>query len=455
MAATVSISGETVNRLEARTSASTSQTPNRTTIFRVCAKSCGPSATRPQTPLVPTYRNCFATPQFTPLFLATAGSVGAGTLRGLALAVLVYDATDSPLLAALSLFGSHFAQVAGAMTLLSVADRVPPRLALVAIHLIGAVGTVVLAAPGLPVAWIFVVIGVMGLVGSVHGGVRWGLLGEILPAGHYMVGRSIFNMSVGAMQIAGFAAGGALVALVGARPALMAAVGVGLMSAAIARFGLARTPARASGRPSVTETWRVNVALLRTPVRRWLYLAAWVPQGLAVGNEALFVPYDPAAASVLFIAGAAGMLAGDLVIGRWVPPAWRSRVLTPVLVLLGAPYLLFVFDLAVPVAAAAVAAASGGYASGLILQQRTVDVTPPALRGQALGLHSAGMFTLQAVGASIAGAIAQWTSVSVAIVAMATLTIGSTFWLALGLRRASGAPVQAESAVRAEARWSG
>jgi predicted MFS family arabinose efflux permease len=368
------------------------------------------------------------------LFFATATNVAAGTLRGLALAVFVYDATGSPLLAALSLFGSHFAQVVGAMTLLSVADRVPPRAALVTIHLLTALGSAVLAVPGTPIAVMFVVIGVSGLIGSVHGGVRWGLLGEILPERSYLTGRSVFNMSVGAMQIAGFAAGGALVALVGARDALLAAAVLSLTAALTARFGLSAWPPRATGRASVAETWRVNVRLLRMPERRYLYLAAWVPCGLVVGNEALFVPYDPAGAGVLFIAGAAGMLGGDAVIGRWVPERWRARLVTPLQLLLGLPYLFFALGLPLPGAAIAVAAASAGFAGGLILQQRIVEVTPVELRGQALGLHSAGMFTLQAVGASVAGAIAEHVRVSEAIAVMAVLSLTGTVWLTLRLR---------------------
>jgi predicted MFS family arabinose efflux permease len=165
------------------------------------------------------------------------------------------------------------------------------------------------------------------------------------------------------------------------------------------------------------------------PGLRYLYLAAWIPNGLVVGNEALFVPCDPAGASVLFIAGAAGMLGGDAVIGRRVRPHWRSRLLTPLQLLLGVPYLLFALGLPRPGAAA-----SAGFAGGLILQQRIVEVAPEGLRGQALGLHSAGLFTMQAVGASLAGTFAQQMPVAEAISIMALLSLASTAWLTLRLR---------------------
>lgn len=381
-----------------------------------------------------TYRELFRVPEFRPLFLSVSISIAAGTVRGLALATMVYAATSSPLLSALSLFGSHFAQVLGAMTLLSVADRVPPRAAMVALSLINTAGIVVLWIPGLPVWAIFVVIGTLGLVGSVGGGVRWGLLGEILPADAYVLGRSVFNMSVGAMQISGFALGGALVAVSTPRDALLVAAGLSLFSTLVARFGLTSRAPRAVGRPSVAQTWRVNRDLLSMPARRYVYLAVWVPNGLVVGCEALFVPYDPGAAAVLFIAGAAGMLAGDTAMGRFLRPEWRDKLLTPVQLALGLPYLLFALPLPLPLAALAVAVASAGFSGGLLLQQRIIALTDETVRGQALGLHSAGMLTMQAVGASLAGLVAQHLPAGRAMAVMGVLSIAVTLLLTSRLR---------------------
>ena len=74
-----------------------------------------------------TYRELFRAPEFTPLFLTSAAQVAASTVTGLALGTLVYAATGSPLLSALSMFGPSLAQVIGATALLSAADRLPPR----------------------------------------------------------------------------------------------------------------------------------------------------------------------------------------------------------------------------------------------------------------------------------------------------------------------------------------
>ena len=66
-----------------------------------------------------TYRELFRSPEFRPLFAVSTGQFAAMTVSGLALAVLVYDATESPLLSALSMFGSSLTQMVGAMALLS------------------------------------------------------------------------------------------------------------------------------------------------------------------------------------------------------------------------------------------------------------------------------------------------------------------------------------------------
>jgi membrane protein implicated in regulation of membrane protease activity len=223
--------------------------------------------------------------------------------------------------------------------------------------------------------------------------VRWSLLGEIVSAERYLLGRSVFNMAVGVMQIAGFAVGGVLVAVLSARWTLLFAVTLYLLAAAVARFGLSERAPRSPGRPSVRRTWRVNGMLWSSPARRATYAAMWLPNGLIVGAEALFVPYSPDAAGALFMAAAFGMLAGDTLVGRILPV--RHRYITPLRALLAAPFVLFALPL----------------------------------------LHPAGMLTMQAVGATVAGALAQFLPVGTAMAVMAVGSLVVTALLAPALRR--------------------
>ncbi|MBB5139065.1 putative MFS family arabinose efflux permease [Thermocatellispora tengchongensis] len=381
-----------------------------------------------------TYRELWRTPGFAALFGTGTLMVGASTVSGLALGTLVFAATGSPLLSALSMFGPSLAQAVGATALLSAADRLPPRAALTGVEVVFALGTLLLAVPGLHLAAMFAVVLALGMLAAVAGGVRYGLLTEILPREDYLLGRSVLNMSVGAVQICGFAAGGALIAVLSPGQTLLAAAALHLAAAAVARFGLRRRPPRAAGRPSIAETWRGNVLLWSSRPRRYVYLALWVPNGLIVGCESLYVPYAPGHAGLLFACAALGMLAGDTLTGRFTPPAWRGRLDAPLRLLLAVPYLVFALDPALPVAVAAVTLASVGYAASLLLQDRLLALTPEEMSGHALGLHSAGMVTMQGVGAGIAGAVAEHTGPATAMAVMAVASVAVTLALVPGLR---------------------
>lgn len=380
-----------------------------------------------------TYRELFAVPEFTPLFLTGTLKAAASTMSGLALGTLVYAATGSPLLSALSMFGPSLAHVIGATMLLSAADRLPPRAALCGLALLFALGTATQAVPGLPVPAVFAILLLLGTTASLGGGVSYGLLNEILVRDGYLLGRSVLNMSAGTMQICGYAVGGVLVTALSPRGTLLVAAALYLIGAFVAFLGLDRRPARAAGRPSVAETWRDNARLWSSVPRRYVYLALWVPNGLIVGCESLFVPYASGHAGLLLACAALGMLVGDTLTGRFVPPWWRERLGAPLRLLLAAPYLVFVLRPPLPLAAAAVALASVGFAASLLLQERLMALTPDELSGHALGLHSSGMLTMQGVGAALAGAVAQHTSPSTAMAAMAVASVAVTLALAPGL----------------------
>ncbi|MEO3859098.1 MFS transporter [Acrocarpospora sp. B8E8] len=383
-----------------------------------------------------TYGDLFRVPEFKALFSVVSLQIAASTVSGLALGVLVYTATSSPLLSALSMFGPSFAQMIGALALLSAADRLPPRAAMIALALTFALGTAAVAIPGLPVWAIFAIIFLLGLAASIGGGVRFGLLNEILPKDGYLLGRATINMSVGIQQIVGYAIGGLLVTFLAPALTLLTGASLYLLAAATARLGLTARPPRATGRPSIPETWRTNRVLWSSGSHRSLYLALWVPNGLIVGCESLFVAFDPAHAGVLFAFAAFGMLLGDIAAGRFLPPHWRVRLGAPLRLLLAIPYLIFFLHPSLPFAVAAVALASIGFSASLLLQERLLALTPESISGQALGLQSSGLTTMQGIGAALAGTIAQLTTPATAMGVMACASVIVTLLLAAGLRSA-------------------
>ncbi|WP_171990780.1 MFS transporter [Streptomyces sp. JHA26] len=389
------------------------------------------------------YRSLFRTPEFTPFLLSFAVFAAAQTIGGLALGTLVYRATGSPFLSAVSMFGPQLAQVLGGAFLLSGADRLPPRAVLCGLGLAFAAGSAVLALPGLPVGAVFAVVLVQGLVASLGGGVRGGLINEILSKDGYVLGRSVYNMLWGLVQTAGFAAGGALLVFLSPRACLLLAAAAYAVSALVTRLGLTARPPRSPGRPSLSASWRANAVLWSSRPRRLTYLGLWVPNGLIVGSDSLYVSYAPESAGMLYASGALGMFVGDLAVGRLVPVALRPRLATPLRLLLAVPYLFFVLRPGVAPSAVAVTVASVGFAASLVLQERLMQLTPDDLAGQALGLHATGMAALQGLGTVLAGTLAQLTSPAAAITLMATASATVTLVLAALGRRGERRPAAA------------
>lgn len=380
-----------------------------------------------------TYRQLFRAPKFAPFFSSLVLQNGAMALSGLAIATLVYRRTESPLLSALAMFGPALAQLLGATTLLSAADRLRPRAAIVGTTIVFAATTALLAVPGLPLTIAFALLFLQGVVASLAAGVRLGLLHEILPADAFVLGRSVAGMAGSGVQILAYALGAGLVVLLTPRATLL--VGAALFAgSALTASLLSERVARASGSASVRMTWRLNRRLLGSSSRLPFYLALWVPNGLIVGAESLFVSLAPRFAGVLFACAAAGTLFGSVVVGRFLTTHHRARLGPPLRLLLAGPYALFAFGLPLPLAAVAVFAASIGFAASLVLQEQLMERTPPEDAGHALGLVSSGTLAMQGIGAAVAGALAEVISPAVAMTLVATASVAVTMALAPGLR---------------------
>ncbi|HEU5418315.1 MAG TPA: MFS transporter, partial [Streptosporangiaceae bacterium] len=261
---------------------------------------------------------------------------------------------------------------------------------------------------------------------------RLALLVEVVPEGGYALGRTALNVTVGMMQVAGYAAGGSLVVTLGTRGAFLAAVAMNLTGAASC-LGLRPRPARALTAAARPASLRGTRALLASPAIRATLLGHWLPNGLAAGAETLYVPYAGDRAGALFVSAALGMAAGDLAVGRFASPALRARIPGPMYVLLAAPYLAFPAHPPTWAAAALVAVASTGFGGTLGLNERLVRLLPEAMRGQGLGLAGAGTVSMQAIAAAVAGMLADLTrpGLAMALMALASVLTTAVLWRSL------------------------
>lgn len=360
------------------------------------------------------YRDVFGVAEFRTLFSLQTLQVAGDSVRTIALSVQTFERTGSPVAAALVFAAGMLPYVVGGALLLSLADRVPARRLLTGYHLLRLVVTAVLALGGLPVPAIMALLVVAGLFAPVGGAAVQARLPALLPGDGYVLGRSLFTMTSAGAQIAGQAAGGLLLSVVTPSGALWLAAAGAAVATVLARLRLPDTPAVSRDPYSGTacDTWRSNRLLLGGRTTRGLLLGGWLPISLSVGSEGVAVPYagalgDPDAAGLLLSAAAAGMFAGNLVVGRWVRPDLRERLTLPLAALTGAPLLLFAFTPGLPVACALMAAGTVGLGYELAVQRRLVDAVPETIRGQAIGLYGSGLMTGQAAGIGAAGALGE------------------------------------------------
>ncbi|MFG2298713.1 MFS transporter [Streptomyces sp. NPDC048603] len=380
----------------------------------------------PSSPHDSSYRSLLRNREFTGLYASFTLTVAAGTLSGFALGTLVSRQTRSPFLTAVSMYGATFATVLGALTLMSVADGKRPRRTLLALQGLSLAGVAAQAVPGLPLTARFALLLLLGFFQSLATGTRMGLLTEAVPASAYVPARSLMNVTSGGTAVLGFAAGAVLLARTG--PEQVFAVSAALTAAALAVVAatVRERTVRPAHRPGLRQTRRTNAELFAHPARRVLLLNLWVPNGLVVGCEALFLSYAPEHAGTLLAAASAGMLLGDLAVGRLLTADQRRRCTFALRLLLSVPFLLFALHPPVPVLTAAVFLSSVGFAATLPLQEQLLSLTPEAVRGQVQGVESAGRMTWQGIGAALAGGLAQWTGPGTAVTVLAAVSVTVT-----------------------------
>lgn len=369
-----------------------------------------------------TYRDAFALGEFRALFGGQIATAAGLTIQTLALSVLVFSRTHSPVLAAVAFLGASLPQALGAMTLSGIADRYPPRSVLVAADSVRVSACLLLASGLLPVGAMLTVVMLSGVPLGAFGGVRFRLVAHVLPLESYALGRSALNTASSSMQVTGFAAGGALLVTVGASHALWVATVLMLTACLSDRFGVRARPPDRPRHASVSRTSRESWALLTDRRVGRLLFAQWVPNGMIVGAEALYVPYSGRHAAVLYVTGATGMLAGDVISGRFIPPGRRTRTALPLYLLLAVPYLGFAAHPGLLPAAGMVGLASIGFGGTLCVQQQMVEVAPRGALGQLLALASAGMLSAQGLAAGLAGSLASAMTPARAIAVMAAMS---------------------------------
>ncbi|MGV9382936.1 MFS transporter [Nonomuraea sp. NPDC003707] len=362
------------------------------------------------------FRDALAIGEFRAIFAAHTVSMTGSVLAQLALTVLVYLRSDSPLLAAVTFALPMLPQLVAGTLLSALVDRVPNRRLLVGCNLISAVLAAAMAVPGAPTAALLALGFALGLIRPVFGGARAATMPQVLPGDAYVPGRSLMRVVAQVAQIGGFAVSGIALTVVSPGTLLLAdAVSFGL-SAALLRFGTRERPAAAGSGQSLVRDSLSGIGRLMAvrPLRR-LLVFAWAVPAFAVAPEALAVPYaaelsadDTVGAGLLLTALPLGTVAAEFA-GNWTLSAGRQvRLMAALAALCFAPLLAFAFRPPIPVAAGVLFVAGLGASFQLGLDRMLLDAAPKELLGRALSVRASWMMFFQGLGFAVAGLAAEF-----------------------------------------------
>ncbi|MFD4605294.1 MFS transporter [Streptomyces sp. NPDC058464] len=355
------------------------------------------------------YGRVLAVPEFRAVFAAHVLSMLGVIVSEIALSVLVYDLTGSPLLSALTFALGFLPYLVGGTLLAPVADRFPARRVLVVCDLVCAGCVAVMAVPGTGIGLLLGLRCALAVVSPVFAGTRMATLSDVLGGGElFVLGRSLLRIVAQSALLAGYGLGGLLLAVLAPRHALLITVGTFLASAALLRLGTRRRPARVRTR----ESGGIRQLFADRRIRL-LLLLFWIPAMFAVVPEALAAPYADALGTgspglgLLMCALPVGTVAGELYAGARLGPAARERIALPLVCLTLLPYLGYALHPSLAPSLLLLVTAGAGSAYTLGLDQWFVRAVPEELRGRAMTVLSAGLMTLQGVGMTLAGVAAE------------------------------------------------
>ncbi|MGY1673728.1 MFS transporter [Geodermatophilus sp. SYSU D00710] len=363
--------------------------------------------------------------EFRPLFGTYTLSTVGDELARVALTVVVYQRTDSPLLAALTFALSFLPWALGGPVLATLADRFPRHRVLIASDVARAGLVALMAIPGTPLPVLLVLLFAVSLCAPPFESARSALMADVLEGERYAVATSLTNVSLQLAQVVGFVAAGALVTALSPSVVLLLDAATFAVSALWLWLGLQRRPAPVEPAGEPSSVWRDAGEGLRLIGRSPRLVAIigllWTGTLFANVAEGIAAPLTDglgegaAALGVLLAANPLGVTIGGLVVARLLGTA-RSERLMPVLVVLSlAPVLLagLVALSAGPGRGAYVLVVGLLFVAGLgaswtiPLNVAFVQAVPPAVRGRAFGVAVSGLYGVQGLGALGAGLAAE------------------------------------------------
>jgi len=359
---------------------------------------------------VTTYAEVLRRPEMPAVFIAHAVSLTGSVAAEVALSVLVYQRTGSPLLSAMTLACAFVPQAVSSVLLSGHVDRFPSRRLLVSCDLVCAVLVALMLVPDAPIALLLLLAACVGLVTPVFGGARAAMLADVLDGDTFVAARSMMRLLSQCTLLLGFAVGGLVLAVIGSRALLALDAATFVASAALLRWGTSHRPARAGGpRVPTGQAVRTTVAVLRRPAVRRLLLLTWLPAALFCSVDALATPYAGGRGQevgLLLAAAALGTILGEW-LGVRLRIASRPRLVLPMSLLTGAALLVYAVHPPVRIAVLLNLVGGMGGVLGQWVDKSMVELLPEDIRGQLFAFQHGLLMAVQGLGIALAGALAE------------------------------------------------
>ncbi len=371
-----------------------------------------------------TYREVFAIREFRGLWFAQVLSYAGDQFAQVAIAILVYHRTGSPLLTALAYALTYLPPIAGGPLLSGLADLFPRRRVMIVCDVVRAGLVALMAIPSLPFGGLCALLFFAVLLGAPFSSARSALLPDVLPGDKFVVGSAIGNITYQASQILGFVAGAAVVTVLNPYRTLATDAATFAISAVIVTFWVKRRPSphREPGKlPSIWSVSRDGLNIVfGNPILRTLLLFGWLA-GFYIVPEGLAAPYahslhgSTLTVGLLMAAMPLGTVIGAFTFGRLVAPSTRVRMMGWLAMISCAPLIGSAFNPPLWAVLFLWALAGAGGAYQLAAAAAFVQSLAPSGRARAFGLAQSGLLAVQGLGILAGGAVANAIGAPVAV----------------------------------------
>jgi len=388
-----------------------------------------------------TFRDVFAVREFRALWFSEVLSVAGDRLALVALTLLTFYHTRSPLLTAIVYAAGYLPWVIGGLFLAGVADRRPRRSVMVVCDVVRAVLVAIMVIPVLPLGILVALLFAATMFAPPFESARAAITPDILQGERYALGTAVIQSTFLAGQTVGAVGGGFAVAFLGVRPALVIDAATFVVSALFIGLGTRARPAAA--RPEIVQSSPLarmrdgfgllfgDQALRTLLLLGWLVVFYTIPEGVAAPYAARLGGGSIATGLVLASTVFSTTIATPL-FTRFVRPRRRLAWMGPLAVLTCATLVLTALrpGLAVSLVIFSLSAAFGVYQ--IAANTAFVVRVPNERRAQAFGIANMGVIVGQGAAFVAAGAAAE--VVAPAVVIAVGGGIGAIVGLVLTLR---------------------